>query len=334
MTEQRSTERRRPPAGDRPRGPSRRAVLAGAATIAAGSFAALGTSGARLGGNEGGATAGPSSSPGDGEPVSILAAGSLQLALSAGLERAVSVPIEVEAHGSVTAARLVAQGARDPDVVSLADTALFDSVLDAPWYATFATNAVVLAYDPATDGGARIADAGTDGWYRPLLDGTARLGRTDPDQDPLGYRTLFVLELASRYYDEPGLHERVPTRDQVYPETSLVSRLETGEVDAAFVYRSMAEERGYDYLELPDQVDLGSPDYVDDWYSTVSYTVPDGTTVSGGLISYGATLRTDRPAAVDVFRTHVAGEYLDDHGFGRPDGYPRYHGDVPGDLVD
>lgn len=282
-------------------------------------------------------TAPPSAgdSESESEPVSLLAAGSLQLALADGFAPAVDVPVRIESHGSATVARLIAAGKRDPDIVSIADTALFDSILRPPWYAVFASNAVVLAYNRETEGGRRIRDAGRDNWYGPLLEGTAALGRTDPDRDPLGYRTLFALELASRYYDDAaGLRERIPARRQIYPETSLLSRFETGAVDAAVVYRSMAVERGYDYVDLPDEIDLSAPEHVEEWYSTVSYTLPESTTVRGDLIGYGSTVRQRRDPAMDAFEVHVGGEYLEEHGFVLPDGFPRYEGHVPERIAD
>jgi hypothetical protein len=42
--------------------------------------------------------------------VAILAAGSLQHALENGLKPAVDVPVQVEAHGSATVARLIDEG--------------------------------------------------------------------------------------------------------------------------------------------------------------------------------------------------------------------------------
>jgi len=265
--------------------------------------------------------------------VAILAAGSLQHALETGLKPTVDVPIQVEAHGSATVARMVAEGQRDPDIVTVADTALFEEPLSPPWYATFTSNAVVLAYNPDTEGGRRVAEA--DRWYEPLVDGDVRLGRTDPDQDPLGYRTLFALELAARYYDDaPALREDIPRRRQIFPETALISEFETGSIDAAFAYRNMAVERGYDYVDLPDRIDLSNPAFVDDWYATVSYTLPSGQEIEGDLISYGSTIRHVSDAAQSVFVAHTTGDYLDDSGFLRRDEFPKYEGDVPAAIRD
>jgi len=266
-------------------------------------------------------------------PVSVLAAGSLSNAFENGLAPRVEARLRTEARGSAAAARLVAEGQKDPDIVAVADTALFDAPLDPDWYAEFATNSMVLAYNPDTEGGRRVAAAGPERWYRPLLEGDLRLGRTDPDLDPLGYRTLFVLELATGHYGlDTDLRAAVPGSGRVYPETQLVSQFETGGVDAAFAYRSMAIERGYEYVDLPAAVDLGDPDRADR-YGTVSYELPGGV-VDGGVVSYGVSLRTRSRAAREAFEALTAGQYLTDFGFGVPDAYPRYTGDVPDGFAD
>ncbi|WP_256289813.1 extracellular solute-binding protein [Halobellus inordinatus] len=266
-------------------------------------------------------------------PVSILAAGSLNNALENGLRSSVDTPVQIEAHGSAEVARLVAEGQKNPDVVSVADVALFDGPMRPDWYAEFATNSVVVAYNPDSNGGERIAAAGTDSWYRPLLDGDVELGRTDPDLDPLGYRALFVLELATDYYDtDRDLRDAIPSRDQIYPETQLVSQFETGSIDAAIAYRNMAVERGYDYVELPAAIDLSDPSYAEQ-YANATYELPSGKVVEGGLISYGATLRSQTSAAADVFQTHTTGPYLSEFGFVIPDDYPTYTGNVPSEIA-
>ncbi|EMA47585.1 sulfate/thiosulfate/molybdate ABC transporter substrate-binding protein [Halococcus morrhuae DSM 1307] len=262
--------------------------------------------------------------------IAILAAGSLQNALSNGLTPAVDVPVNVEAHGSATVARMIDEGKRDPDIVSVADAALFEDPLSPLWYSVFTSNAVVIAYNPDTEGGKRLAEAGSENWYDALASDDVRIGRTDPDQDPLGYRALFTLELASRYYDDASnLKKRLLQKDQIFPETALISQFESGSIDAAIAYRNMAVERDYEYIELPDQIDLSNPQYDEEWYSTVSYTLPSDQTIQGGLISYGSTIRKMSDTALDVFAAHTTGDYLDEHGFLLRDQFPMYEGDVP-----
>lgn len=259
------------------------------------------------------------------EPVRILAAGSLQTPLAEGLQSAVSTPTAVEARGSAAAARLVANGQRDPDVLALADTALFGDPLDGTWYASFAANDLVVAYAD-TVAGRRVGTG--DRWFEPVVAGDARFGRTDPDLDPLGYRTLFMLHLAADHYDRPGLAADVLAPDQTYPETALAASFEAGAVDAAALYGSMATQHDLDAVDLPAAVDLGSPDRAES-YAGASYALPGGTTVRGDVIEYGATLRHRTPGTKAVFDALVAGDYLTDFGFDRPTEYPRFSTDAP-----
>ncbi|ELY41349.1 extracellular solute-binding protein [Halalkalicoccus jeotgali] len=265
--------------------------------------------------------------------VSMLVAGSLNNALENGLRPDAETTIEIEAYGSAEVAHLIADDRKDPDIVSVADIALFDSPLHPDWFAEFATNSIVIAYNPDTEGGQRLADAGPDTWYRPVLDREVAIGRTDPDLDPLGYRALFMLELATEYYGtDRDLREAIPRREQIYPETQLVSQFETGSIDAAIAYRNMAVERGYDYIDLPAEIDLSDPSFTDT-YTTATYELPSGKVVRGGLISYGSTIRHRSSAAVDVFDDHITGQYVSEFGFTIPDNYPRFTGNVPDDIT-
>jgi molybdate/tungstate transport system substrate-binding protein len=261
--------------------------------------------------------------------VALLSSGSLNNALLTDFKATVNVPVRVESHGSAEVARLIDEGLRDPDIVALADTALFNQPLTPPWYSVFTSNAVVIAINKNTKWGQRVAEAGKDGWYKPMIDGNVKLGRTPPDQDPLGYRALFMLELASRYYENTKpLRKKILKRGQMYPETGLLSRIETGALDAAIVYRNMAVERGYEYIDLPDQIDLSNPKYVEKWYSSVSYSLP-GKTIHGDLITYGATIRHMSNAALNVFDVLTTGSYLSKHGFILREQFPTYRGSVP-----
>jgi molybdate/tungstate transport system substrate-binding protein len=91
----------------------------------------------------------------------------------------------------------------------------------------------------------------------------------------------------------------------------------------------MAVERDYEYIELPDQINLSNPQYAEEWYSTTSYTLPSGQEIQGGLISYGSTIRHMSDAAVSVFNVHTTGSYLEEHGFLLREQFPAYTGDVP-----
>ncbi|MFP4590932.1 MAG: extracellular solute-binding protein [Halobacteriales archaeon] len=269
---------------------------------------------------------------GTGDAVDVLAAGSLLHTFEESLAEETAPHLRIEAHGSATVARLVAEGLRDPDIVTVADPALFEGPLEPPWYVIFAGNELVLAYNRDTPGGRRVERA--DRWFDPLLADDVALGRTDADLDPLGYRTVFALQLAERHHGRPGLAEAILAPEQRYPETALLSRLETGAIDTAVCYRNMAVERDHPFRELPPAVDLGDPDLADGWYDRVSYTLPDGTTVVGDAIRFAATLRTDDPVAREAFATLVAGSYREAAGLTVEPPYPEAVGDVPETVRD
>ena len=155
----------------------------------------LATAGAAITAGSAGCAGGRSRDDSRSATVAILAAGSLQHALSTGLEPAVDVPVTIETHGSATVARLIAAGQRDPDVVALADVALFEAPLSPAWYAEFASNALVIAANPDTAGGKRLLDAGPEHAEQDCLP-------VDGEQAP----ALDVRDV--RPVERPGVHAR------------------------------------------------------------------------------------------------------------------------------
>lgn len=258
----------------------RRAVLAAAGTALAGTAAASLVTDGR-------------------SDATVLVAGSLQSV-------ATRVPgAAVEAHGSVTCRQYVRDGIRDPDALALADPVLFDGIA-AP--TLFATNALTLA---TTD-----EHAARD-WRALVRDDGVTVGRTDPRQDPLGYRTVLALRLSD--LDADRALDEMPA----FPETSLLRTLEAGGLDAAFCYRNMAVDHGLPHADLPAAIDFSDPDRADH-YATVSVEV-DGETVRGAPIRYGAAALTD--AGEPWVDSLVTGqERLRDAGFGVPSGFPKRTG--------
>ncbi len=150
--------------------------------------------------------------------VAVLYAGSLGAVVDKGLtpavERATGYGVQGEGHGSVAAARMIRDRLRTPDVFISADPAVNSSILMGQknrdlvdWYLTFATADLVIGYNPKS----RLKDdfeqarAGKLAWYDVLAKPGVKLGRTDPNLDPKGYRALFLFELAERHYRRPGL---------------------------------------------------------------------------------------------------------------------------------
>jgi molybdate/tungstate transport system substrate-binding protein len=246
----------------------------------------------------------------DAGGVSVLAAGSLQVPLEERFRERIDADLSLETRGSAACARMVREGIRDPDLLALADPVLFAGVADR--YTAFATNALVLAYNPETG----VADA--ERAYDPLLDADLRLGRTDPEVDPLGYRTLFSLGLAEELWGRP--YTAALSESQVLPETALLSTFESGALDAAVVYRNMAVDHGVPFRELPPELDLSAPRFAET-YASESYETPGGQAVQGAPIRYGATARSERPEVMTAFEALTGADWLGS-GFTVPRSYP------------
>ncbi len=201
----------------------------------------------------------------DEGPLVVFNAGSLARPIRAALDTFAlreGVRVEQEQAGSLETARKVTELGRIPDVIALADHEIFPQLLvpeHASWYARFARNRMVLAHTPQS----RHVDSITrENWWRIVLRRGVETGHSDPNLDPAGYRALLVMQLAERYYRQPGLAERlrraIPPRNVRPKEIDLVALLETGELDYAFEYESVARGASLGFVPFPDSVSLGS----------------------------------------------------------------------------
>lgn len=105
------------------------------------------------------------------------------------------------------------------------------------WYITFASSPLVLGYNPSS----KFAnDIKTKPWYQAITEPGILLGRTDPATDPKGKLTVTALDAAAQQYNEPALSAIAKSTSNVYPEETLVGRLQAGQLDAGFFYSSEA----------------------------------------------------------------------------------------------
>jgi molybdate/tungstate transport system substrate-binding protein len=198
-------------------------------------------------------------------PLVVYTAGSLSRPMRAALDSFAAeqrVSYELESAGSLETARKLTELGKVPDIVALADEEVFPKLLMpvyATWYVRFAQNRLVLAYTTRSRGAERI---GAGNWWRVLQEPGVQIGRSNPDLDPAGYRTLMVFQLAERHYGVPGLaaslERAAPVRNMRPKEIELVALLEAGELDYAWFYESMARAAGLPHLTLPATIDLSS----------------------------------------------------------------------------
>jgi len=235
----------------------------------------------------------------------VFNAGSLARPLRAALDSFAArdkVEIQQENAGSLETARKLTELGKVPDIIALADEEVFPQLLmpaHVTWYARFAHNRMVLAYTARSRFAAEITP---DNWWKVVVRDGVETGRSDPQLDPNGYRTLLVLQLAERHYGQPGLAVRLlramPDRNVRPKETDLVGLLEAGELDYIWSYESMARALGLKYVRLPDAIDLSSPaDFAS--YATASVKVRgrgvDSVTFRGRPIVYAFSVPTHAP---------------------------------------
>ncbi|NLM29142.1 MAG: tungstate ABC transporter substrate-binding protein WtpA [Methanomicrobiales archaeon] len=212
------------------------------------------------------------------------------------------IDVRIEGHGSIQAIRQVTDLRRDVDVVAVADASLIPDMMYRPmpdggsnytdWYVAFAENEVVIAYTDKSIGATEITQ---ENWYRILSRPDVRVGFSNPMLDACGYRALMVTVLAEEYYGEPGLFDAIiggsfnpllpvtredgvakitlpelmrPAGDKVAIRDGsiyLLSLLDAGGIDYAFEYRSVAEDHGLLWIDLPPEINLGFAEYADDY---------------------------------------------------------------------
>ena len=230
------------------------------------------------------------------------------------------VRVVQESQSSLELARKLTEFNDVPDVLVLADYRVFPTLL-APqfvdgWY-LFARNRMVIGYNDQSRHADELAN---DGWRRVLTRGDVEIGRSDPNTDPSGYRTLMVFQLAELHYGEPGLARKLlaaAANRNVRPrEADQVGMLQAGSLDYIWTYENLAKAAGLKYVRIPAAIDL-SRSADSSTYAKVSVTVSgeqrgDSVSFRGEPILYGVAVPS---AAPDTTKGHQFVEFmLSDHG--------------------
>ena len=214
-----------------------------------------------------------------------------------------NVKIEMESAGSRTTIRKVTELGKQADIVGSADYKAIEQLMFpkfSDWYVKFARNQMGLMY---TEHSKYANEINNENWYDILTRDGVEYGHSDPDADPCGYRTLLVFQLAEKHYGVPGLADRLdkgcPQKNIRPKETELLALLESGDLDYAFIYKSVAAQHSLKFLELPVEIDLSGVDYAD-LYANAKVEIAGkepGTTQTqvGAPIVYGITIPKNAP---------------------------------------
>ncbi len=245
-----------------------------------------------------------------------------------------NVDVQLHPGGSTAIVKEIVELGKSADVLASADYALIPSLMvpdDATWYVTFAKNTMVLTY---TDQSLYADEINADNWYEILARDDVRWAFSDPNLDPCGYRTPMVMQLAELHYGDDQIFENtigknsnitVTEEDGGYlinsnvPEPTgqlsirpksveLVQMVQSGGIDYAWEYRSVAVQNDLNFVELPEAIDLSSIEYADT-YAKVKEDCGGGVKTASPIV-YGVTVPTnaDNPEIGLAFVEMLIGE--------------------------
>jgi len=232
------------------------------------------------------------------------------------------IDVRREASGSVQAIRKITDLHKPCDVVAVADYTLIPKML-FPHYTDyvklFARNELVLCYTKHSKY-AKVINS--KNWYDILNKKGVKWGFSNPNDDPCGYRAVIAIGLASLYYKNPlilknlldkntnlkwrkkgnGIIFYVPENLKFNTEklairpksVELLGLLETGAIDYAFEYKSVALQHKLLFIKLPKKLNLGAIEYRK-FYRRCKIKLANGKVISGKPIVYGITVLKNAP---------------------------------------
>jgi molybdate/tungstate transport system substrate-binding protein len=263
------------------------------------------------------------------------------------------VDVLVEGHGSIQAVRQVTDLHREADVVAVADESLIPDMMYIPMedgtgnyadtYTAFATNEMVVAY---TKKSLYTEEINASNWYGVLMRPDVRVGISNPMLDAAGYRAFMVCALAEQYYADDRIFNEIigdhvaggvdvsegaggmtvtlpelvkPSSDKLAIRDGsiyLLALLDAGGIDYAFEYRSVAEEHGLEWIDLPSEVDLSTVELAESYGGVHVQLGFDrfasiGSVRTGRPIVYGITVPNNapHPQLAEEFVAFVVSEF-------------------------
>jgi molybdate/tungstate transport system substrate-binding protein len=248
------------------------------------------------------------------------------------------VDVQIEGHGTIQVIRHVTELGQNNDLLFVADYGLIpvmmygtkmpDSDISyTDYYIRFSTNRLVLAY---TETSKYADEINSTNWYSILARPEVTLGLGNPQVASIGYRAITAIQLAENYYGASNLfHDLIssnmnppissvsegdcytvivpevqnPSNDKLKLRTSevdLTALLDSGHLDYCLIYLSNAKQYGFNYIELPNEVNMGSFDCESIYQKVeVIYEHQRFSTISldrkGETIYYGVTIPENAP---------------------------------------
>ncbi len=254
--------------------------------------------------------------------ITVFAAGSLAVPLgklAEEYEKTYGVRVNIETAGSIETVKKISELHRSADVVAVADYKAITGYLMpeyTSWYIKFARNELVIAYTNQSKYAGEISE---DNWWKILSKEDVRVGFSSPNDDPCGYRAVMMFYLADIAYNGTVFRDVVENNTEIevkngkitVPDDSdlldslgrvfikqksvaLLGDLESGNIDYAIEYLSVAKQHGLRYIRLPEEINLSNSSLAD-FYSRAVVVLADGKEVRGSPINYAITVPNNAP---------------------------------------
>lgn len=194
--------------------------------------------------------------------VSVLYAGSLVTPMEGPIKAALAkqgIDFQGQGGGSKMLANLIAADAKRPDVFISVDPKIIlglgKKVLDAE---TFASTSLGIGWSNSSKHAALFAGvaAGKVSMITALSTPGLAIGRTDPKLDPKGVYTVQAMTLLAGADGEKRILGEPENDAQIFPEEDLLARIDTGQADVGFFYRTEAVARGLSFVPLPGKASM------------------------------------------------------------------------------
>ncbi len=236
--------------------------------------------------------------------VSIAYAGSLQLVndtmIAPVFQKATGIAYQGRGGGAYGVAHLIASDEISPGVFESIGTGPFSQMgkHTPTWAIGFASSPLVVAYSPNSPYAPTLKAIADH--KRPLKDLFTlmqnphfHLGRTNPDTDPQGQAFILMVHLAVKALGltKGAAHRILGANDnakQIFAEESILSRLQSGQLDASSAYLSEAVQRHLPYIPLPSTIDFGDP-ADKNLYAKATMSLSNGQSVHGSPIEVYVT---------------------------------------------
>lgn len=242
-------------------------------------------------------------------------AGSMSSIMEGPLKRLAAKRLHIDlqgrAQGATGLARLIAGETISPDVFIAVTSSPIELLINAGktnGATAIGRTEMVIAYGPTSPFAYRLGNAndrGAETWWQVLGERNVRFGRADPLTDPSGRNSIYLMQLAAKFYRQPNLVTSILGSSlnprQIFSEATIEARLQSGQLDAASVYKVQPTAFGLPFVSLPGEINLGDARR-EAHYASTSLTLDGSTWRPEPLVYYAAVLKDSaRPREAHAF---------------------------------